>query len=167
MYGVLYQDLGFVGNEGETLRLRFQAGHFPSTSSQRVQSNCSWVAQNPNLSLLEMPIFPPPHSLAQRGATHCDPSEVQRTRELVQRGYRKDENPRSQPWKGVRAEDVIRKKRENENHPKTGFRSANHLASSPPHFSPLSAPLSLLPFFSLPDLAAQREHESTRLAGEV
>jgi hypothetical protein len=78
MYGVLYQDLGFVGNEGETLRLRFQAGHFPSTSSQRVQSNCSWVAQNPNLSLLEMPIFPPPHSLAQRGATHCDPSEVQR-----------------------------------------------------------------------------------------
>jgi hypothetical protein len=56
---------------------------------------------------------------------------------------------------------------ENENHPKTGFRSANHLASSPPHFSPLSAPLSLLPFFSLPDLAAQREHESTRLAGEV
>lgn len=66
MYGV--QHPGFVGNEGQTLCLGFQAPANPITASP-------WVAQIPNLSLLEMPIFSP-HSLAQRGATHCDPSEV-------------------------------------------------------------------------------------------
>lgn len=67
---------GFVGNEGETLRLGCQAGHFFLNSELLTGTSCSLGCSNPQSLPSRNAHFPPPHPLAQRWSGVAQPTSA-------------------------------------------------------------------------------------------